>query len=149
MNDVDFPRRAKLVLNKNVPEKYHIIDYEIIRLRPLLQYYGKVPSERNVPNAQPYSQSDPAYIYDNMSYDPYGNPKPNPNIPSQPQQGPSPAYQAKNQEYANLSTFSRSQMMRWVLEKAPFIHYSKIEPFIALFETDERNLMMNSTLYTE
>jgi hypothetical protein len=62
---------------------------------------------------------------------------------SQPIQQPSSTYQQKNQEYANLSTFSRSQMMRWVLEKAPFIHYSKIDQFIALFETDEKNFMMN------
>jgi hypothetical protein len=26
IKDPDFPRRAKLVLNKNVPDKYHLID---------------------------------------------------------------------------------------------------------------------------
>ncbi len=40
-----------------------------------------------------------------MSYDQFGNPRPE---PMPPYQGPSPAYQQKNQEYANLSTFSRS-----------------------------------------
>jgi hypothetical protein len=34
-SDPDFPRRARLVLNKNVPEKYHIPDEDIINLRPL------------------------------------------------------------------------------------------------------------------
>jgi hypothetical protein len=148
-SDPDFPRRARLVLNKNVPEKYHIPDEDIINLRPLTEVYGR---HKNL-NAQAYNQTNPAYSYDqNVSY---GNPNDpfqrNPMGQPNPGMGPNnlpPGYQQKNQEYANLSTFSRNQMMRWVLEKAPFIHYSKIDPFIALFETDERNLMMNpDTLY--
>jgi hypothetical protein len=67
-SDPDFPRRARLVLNKNVPEKYHIPDEDIINLRPLTEVYGR---HKNL-NAQAYNQTNPAYSYDqNMSY---GNP---------------------------------------------------------------------------
>ncbi|HKG42603.1 MAG TPA: hypothetical protein VKA98_10725 [Nitrososphaeraceae archaeon] len=68
MSDADFPRRARLVLNKNVPEKYQITVDEIIKLKPLLWIYGKVPPP--AVDAQPYNQSDSAYTYDNMSFDP-------------------------------------------------------------------------------
>ena len=77
------------MLNKNVPDKYKIIDDEIIRLAPLLEYYGK-PKIGQSPDAQAYNQSSPAYTNDNMSYNPFGNPN-NPNLPPQQAAGPLPA----------------------------------------------------------
>jgi hypothetical protein len=141
LNDPDFPRRAKAVLNKNIPEKYHITDDEMVALKPLVQTYGKFQGN----DAQPYNQSTQGSSFDMAAnpnpFDPMSGNNPNPNQPSA-------TYMQKNQEYANLSTWSRSQILRWVLEKAPFIHFSKIEPFVQLFETDEKNFMMNpETLY--
>lgn len=44
-------------------------------------------------------------------------------------------------DYARLPMSSRSDILRYVLNKFTHVHFSKKEPFISLFEADEPNLV--------
>jgi hypothetical protein len=50
LNDLNFLRRARLVLNKNVPDKYHISNEDIIKLKPLIYSMEMFLFQRTIHN---------------------------------------------------------------------------------------------------
>lgn len=50
LNDSNFLRRARLVLNKNVPDKYHISNEDIIKLKPLIYSMEMFLFQRTIHN---------------------------------------------------------------------------------------------------
>jgi hypothetical protein len=49
--------------------------------------------------------------------------------------------QRQEKPYAKLSNSGRANMMKWVLERSPYVQYSKVDPFIELFEANEPKYM--------
>lgn len=127
--DKDFPRRARLVLNNNVPNEFHITDEELITLKTLVTEYDfdtsindESQNQGQGLNFDPHSKS--SMIRKSIDNDKNNDPR-----------------EQNSPDYARLPMSSRSDILRYVLNKFTHVHFSKKEPFISLFEADEPNLV--------
>lgn len=150
ISDEDNPRRVRTVLNEKLissrkPKKDLITDAELTTLKPLVERYGDldvVDTAHRKNATQRLMSSKPSNAFGfNVSNEPFGGGEPQAYTGPHMGKAPDGEKDRPYKPYANLSGSGRSNLMRWVLERSPYIHYSKIDPFVELFETNELKLM--------
>lgn len=162
VSEPDFPTRVRNVLNKNTMEEDVLVtNEEIDRLRPSVEsYLGyklktaqktlKKPEMEDISN----TTKKVSFIEDESNElppeQPQRPPKEQQKKPYQLNDEPEPMFNEygygrdeRNQEYARLSNSGRSELLKYALQKSPYVHRAKVDNFIALFETDERELMLH------
>lgn len=151
-NDPD-PTRVRISINKALREKKYpaksfITDSELVTLQPLIDRYSDLDVLDSSRKAQQTASQNlmkqkvsNAFGF-GLSNEPNGNVN-NFGFPGDPDNtSPHPSGNGRPaSSAARLSNSGRVNLLRWVLEKMPHIHYSRIEPFLELFEAGEMKYM--------
>ena len=146
--DSDNPKRVRLGLNKKLlsfPVSQHITDSELVALKPLVDRYGDPDTvarthkqevdatqrlmNQKISNAFGFNVSNDG-TSNNYNFSDY-NPSSNGNVP-----GDNGTTNNKP-----LSASGRVNLLRFILEKVPNIHRTKIPDFLDLFEANEMRYM--------
>jgi hypothetical protein len=161
VSEPDFPTRVRNVLNKNtMDEDVLVTSEEIDKLRPSVESYlgyklKKAEKTLKKPESEDISNTSKKVSFiederDELQDTPQRPPKQEQKKSYQLNDEPEPMYSEygygrdeRNQEYARLSNSGRSELLRYALQKSPYVHKSKVDNFISLFETDERELMLH------
>lgn len=140
-DDTDSPRKVRLIFNEGITNpKERITDLELNALKPLVDRYGDFDTVSTLRqkelNQTLMRKAESNDFSSSMAA------LPNPHDFSGAHAGFSNnASPEMDKPYANLSNSGRANLLRWVLERSPYVHNSKITPFIQLFETNESKYM--------